>query len=81
MGIVQLNQIKNRIAETVAPFIDVVDAKPQDVDAMRLTRGLAAFVLVELMGASPEDAAATVTDGFNDNGIDAVAHLAFSVTR
>jgi hypothetical protein len=73
VGIVQLNQIKTRITDTVAPLIDVSDVKAGEEDIARLTRGLAAFVLVELMDASPEEAAAAVTDGFKDNGVDAVA--------
>jgi AIPR protein len=73
VGIVQLNQLKNRITDTIAPHIDVSDVKADDQEVARLTRGLAAFALVELMGADPHDAASAVTDGFKDNGIDAVA--------
>src|SRR6266508_4810090 len=73
MGIVQLNQLKNRIGDTVAQHIDVSDVPAHDQDTVRLTRGLAAFVLTELMGATPKDAASAVTDGYQDNGIDAVA--------
>lgn len=73
MGIVQLNQLKNRITETIAPHIDVSDVKPETQEVTRLTRGLGAFALVELMGADPKAAAAAVTDGYKDNGIDALA--------
>ena len=40
---------------------------------MRLSRALAAFVIMKLTGFDAEHSAGTVTDGSTDNGIDAVA--------
>ena len=37
-----------------------------------LTRGLAAYAVHFLSGATPEDSATSVTDGSDDNGIDAI---------
>lgn len=72
MGIVQLNQIKSRILGGVGPYVDVSDAPSGQENDTRLTRGLAAFALVELVGADEKGAAAAITDGFDDNGIDAI---------
>lgn len=71
MGIVQLNQIKAKILSTCGPLVDIADAIGDD-ETTRLTRGLAAWVLTQRAGISDEDAAAAVTDGFGDNGIDAI---------
>lgn len=72
MGVVQLNQIKNRIIEGVGPHIDASDSKVGQADDLRLTRGLAAFALVELVGTDEKSGASAITDGYNDNGIDAI---------
>ena len=37
-----------------------------------LLRGLAAFALVELIGIDEKSGASAVTDGYDDNGIDAI---------
>lgn len=71
VGVVQLNQIKTRISTTCGPLVDVSDVTG-DVDVARLTRGLTAWVLTQAAATSNEDAAAAVTDGFGDNGIDAI---------
>ena len=72
VGIVQLNQIKTKIVESVGGLVDVSDVMG-DHDTVRLTRGLAAWVISQLTELTPENAAAAVTDGFRDNGIDAIA--------
>lgn len=71
MGIVQLNQIKARVQTTCGPLVDISDAIG-DEETARLTRGLAAWVLTQTAGVSDQDAADSVTDGFGDNGIDAI---------
>src|SRR5689334_7878965 len=71
MGIVQLNQIKARISATCGPLVDISDVTG-DQETARLTRGLAAWALTQIAVVSDEDAAASVTDGFDDNGVDAV---------
>lgn len=72
MGVVQLNQIKKKINEGVGKHVDVNDANPGQEDALRLTRGLAAFALMQLVDLNETAAAAAITDGYGDNGIDAV---------
>lgn len=70
MGIIQLNQIQARILEKYGTRIDVTDAS--DTEAALRTRGLAAWVVEELSGCSEDEAAASVVDGFHDNGLDAI---------
>lgn len=70
MGISQLNQIRTRILEKYEAKIDVSDAL--DRDAALRTRGLAAWVIEELSGCTEDEAADSVVDGFQDNGLDAI---------
>lgn len=73
MGLLQLNQIKKSIDNEVAHLIDVSDVKDANkVEDARTTRGLAAWVLAHVYGVDPAVAAASVFDGFGDNGIDAI---------
>ncbi|MBF4633473.1 AIPR family protein [Agreia pratensis] len=73
MGLLQLNQIAKNIETSVSMHVDVSDVKNDDAkEDARLTRGLAAWMLIRLCGASEEDAAKAVVDGFGDNGIDAI---------
>ena len=75
MSVVQVNQIKAQLEALFRPVIDVTDTaamKPADQEAVFLTRALAAYAIAALTGAMPPTAAACVTDGFDDNGIDAV---------
>lgn len=72
VGIVQLNQIRSKVSESVGDLVNVSDVKG-DQDITRLTRGLAAWVVTQLGGMTPEQTAASVTDGYGDNGIDAIA--------
>lgn len=70
MGIVQLNQLQSRILSKFDGKVDVSDAP--DPEAAARTRGLAAWVVEQLSGCSEDEAAGSVVDGFQDNGIDAV---------
>jgi hypothetical protein len=75
MSIVQVNQIKARIENQFDGLIDMSDAasKPQaEIEQLLLTRALAAYALTTLASAQSSVAAAHITDGFDDNGIDAV---------
>lgn len=63
MGVVQLNQIKTKVLETVGKLVDVSDVKSGEQDLARLTRGLTAWVITQLTELTAEDAAAAVTDG------------------
>ena len=71
-------QIKRRLQGTTYPHIDVSDLSahgPEQVEQARLTRALAAFILTKVAGLSDEDAAWSVTDGPDDNGMDAIAFV------
>ncbi len=72
MGVVQLNQLKAKITDGVGKHVDVGDVHSGQEDGARLTRGLAAFAVMHLLDLDEKTAAASVTDGFNDNGIDAI---------
>lgn len=78
MGDLHVAQIKRRLKDTTYPHIDVSDLSkhgPDFVEQARLTRALAAFVLTKVAGLSAEDAVACVTDGPDDNGVDAIAFV------
>lgn len=75
MSIIHIRQIE---AKLKALFIDLIDlsdykGKPQDQkDSAFLTRALAAFTISVAADINPDQAASCVTDGFHDNGIDAI---------
>lgn len=73
MGVVQLNQVKTRVLATCGPLVDVTDVSPAERDTATLTRGLAAWVIMQMTDLTPEESASAVTDGFNDNGVDAIS--------
>ncbi|OBH08177.1 hypothetical protein A9X04_23720 [Mycobacterium sp. E3247] len=78
VGDLHVAQIKRRLKDTTYPHIDVSDLgahSEEHVEQARLTRALAAFVLTKVAGLSDEDAARSVTDGPDDNGIDAIAYV------
>lgn len=78
MGDLHVAQIKRRLKDTTYPHIDDSDLSKHGADFVeqaRLTRALAAFVLTKVAGLSAEDAAACVTDGPGDNGVDAIAFV------
>lgn len=70
MGLVQLRQLEKRIRDTYLPLLDTSDVA--DPEMAVKTRGLAAFTVEQLSGATAVEAADSVTDGFQDNGIDAL---------
>ena len=51
---------------------DVARKPPKDIENFLLTRSLAALALMDVAGLHPDQAAACVTDGGSDDGIDAV---------
>lgn len=74
MGIIQLRQIKDRLSRDFIPHLDlsdVSDAKPIE-SSQALSRAVAAFTLGHLAELTPAEAATTITDGYQDNGIDAI---------
>ena len=75
MGTIELNQIRKRLLDVFSPHLDMSDWTNKDAaetERARLSRSLAAFALSELMGIDPVEACDNITDGFGDNGIDAI---------
>lgn len=75
MSILHVNQIKAQLQRMFNGKIDMSDylSKPEsERDVAFLSRALAAFSLVLTADALPEKAADCVTDGGQDNGIDAI---------
>lgn len=75
MSIIHVNQIKSQVLKLFADLIDLSDLgnPPQEMkDNFLLTRGIAAYAIHYLAGATPQDAAESITDAGNDNGIDAL---------
>jgi hypothetical protein len=75
MSIIHVGHIRNSLATrfgTLVDLSDVAHVPAGPLEAFRLTRSLAAFALAELGGLDDAPAAQMVTDGPQDNGIDAV---------
>lgn len=78
MGRLQVRQIERALRDELFDLIDISDVAnhaPEEQAKMRLSRALAAFVLMKTGGLDADVAAASVTDGSGDNGIDAVGLL------
>jgi len=73
MSTIQVNHIKARIKELFEDKIDLSDVKgdPSNLKSHFLTRSLAAYQFTTLQEPSVIAAAAAITDGSDDNGIDA----------
>lgn len=75
MSVVHINQIKGHIVSNFSALLDLSDvasAKPKDLENFKLTRSLAAFSIQTQCACSYEDAAKSVTDSSEDNGVDAI---------
>lgn len=74
MSILHVNQISSKIKELFADKIDLGDIGPgdQERETKILTRCLAAYAIYNSMGCSRDDAATSIVDGGDDNGIDAI---------
>ncbi|RJP74875.1 MAG: hypothetical protein C4522_22460 [Desulfobacteraceae bacterium] len=74
MSIIHVNQIKNHVLRLFDGKIDMHDAGKlgNDFDNQLLTRSLAAYAIHYLSGADPLYVAKSITDGGDDNGIDAI---------
>jgi len=66
--------LKKVLAERFVPFLPPLlgAAKPEDQAAKQLSRAFSAFTLHKLLDITPQAAAASVVDDFNDKGIDAI---------
>lgn len=69
----KVKQIKAKLSELFGKHLDISDLNPDDkqLENKVLTRYLAAFAIYSRAGCSAEEAAASVWDGKDDNGIDA----------
>lgn len=76
MSIIHVNQLKARLKGLFAERIDLSDCKdksPDDIESVFLSRALAAYAVHHLIDMAPNVAADTIVDGYDDNGIDAIA--------
>jgi AIPR protein len=70
-----LSRLENRLKDIFGGLVDLSDVEGRaetDREQAFRTRALAALSIMELSGASPKEAAASICDGFDDDGIDAV---------
>jgi hypothetical protein len=77
MSIIHVNQIKNRINDLFKDQIDISDIAERsqdDIESNFISRALAAYTVHHLLGFTPKEAADSVVDGYDDNGIDAIAY-------
>jgi hypothetical protein len=74
LAIIHINQIGKRIKELFSNYVPVDDLKTHDPerDLKILSRCLAAYAVYIAFDCSVEEAASSVVDGSNDNGIDAL---------
>ncbi|WP_164712251.1 AIPR family protein [Methylobacterium currus] len=74
MAVIQHRQICDNIKSIYIPNIDVSDIKSvgEDLEINKLSRGVAAYAIAYLTGADPVTAGSSITDGFGDNGVDAI---------
>ncbi|WP_115663668.1 AIPR family protein [Cupriavidus taiwanensis] len=70
--------LKKVLADRFVRFLPPLlgNANPADQEAKQLSRAFSAFVLHKLLDISPDVAAASVVDDFNDKGIDAIHYHA-----
>ncbi|MHC5264281.1 AIPR family protein [Streptomyces sp. UC4497] len=72
----QVRQLEKALVEQFDGLIDMTDLEGRDESSVRtafLSRALAALAVLEVAGLGRKQAAACIIDGFDDQGIDAVA--------
>ncbi len=72
MSVIHLNQIKTAITKMFDGKIDLSDVKEADKENACLSRSVAAYTVHYLSQAEPDVAAKAITDGYEDNGLDAI---------
>jgi AIPR protein len=75
MSIIHVRQIEAKLRSLFNNLIELSDCDNKsstDKDSVFLTRSLAAFAILANTDITPEQAALCITDGFQDNGIDAI---------
>jgi hypothetical protein len=77
MSVIHVRQIKSSLEKEFGSLVNIEDvermSKPEKENAF-LSRGLAALAVKLLADITSKDAASTVTDGWQDNGLDAIYH-------
>jgi hypothetical protein len=70
-----IRQVGAHIQRKIGPCLDLDDVRQRNgnLEVATFTRGLAALAVQVLTGFDVEKAATCVIDGFQDNGIDAIA--------
>lgn len=74
MSAIQINQIRKRLETLFKSNIDMSDQRlgTKSYEDMHLSRSLAAYAIHHLANCDPQEAAESIIDGANDNGIDAI---------
>lgn len=74
MSVLHVNQIAGKIKPLFEPFLDLKDIGLNDKEreVKVLTRCLSAYAIYNHTACTPEQAAKSVVDGGDDNGIDAI---------
>lgn len=78
MSILHVNQISSKLKDLFGGALDLSDIseKDQEIELKVLSRSLAAYAVYNFLGCSIQDAADSVVDGGDDNGIDAIYYSA-----
>lgn len=79
----QVNQIEDRLKKDFVPYIDTSDINQHagtNLERQKLTRALAAMCIAVHAHIPAQEAAACVTDGANDDGIDAICYSSITKT-
>lgn len=75
MSTLQVRHMRDAIIDEFGDRIDLSDVRERPEEEQRkslLSRALAAFTARHIVGCSADEAADSITDGYNDQGIDAV---------
>ena len=80
MSILHINQIKNKVTDLFKDKLDLKDIGETDIhkDDKITTRCLAAYAVYISVECSLEEAAKSVVDGGDDNGVDAIFYSAIN---
>ncbi|WP_299484456.1 hypothetical protein [Acaryochloris sp. IP29b_bin.137] len=77
MSTIHVRQIRKAIQEKYVPHINISDISrrqlsTEDEETIKVSRGQAALAIAYLCNIDPQEASESITDGFHDNGIDAI---------
>lgn len=74
MSALHLRQIEKKLQTLLYPLINMSDQKiaSETFEDIQRSRALAAYMVHHLTACSPEDAAGSIVDGGDDNGLDAI---------